>query len=467
MDSHTNKDPISQLIEQHDIDSVSLVAADLHGIARGKHVPAKRVLANPATTVNMSSFMVMMDYAGMPHPPPTGQSGWWPSWEEGFTDLRLVPDPATVRIVPWQDSNALVICDFEHAEGGWALDFMPRAIVRRLEERIVGLGYCTKLSVEMEWQLFRETEATAFEKRYRNLTPLSPTAQCYSLTRSGRDVRLVRPIRKYLEEFGIPIEVWSAEFGPGMQEFNLIPETALAAADTAFLFKHAVREIAAQLDLFPMFMAKLTMEGFGNGVHINHSLWRDNEPVFFDAASPDKRSAIMKHAVAGELATLRDFTIMFCPTPNSYRRFAPHYSTGHVVGWAYDNKSVALRTVVDSTQTTRIEHRTGGSDANPYLAVAACLAGMAYGIENELDPPDVVRGDGYANPSLESVPATMGEAIDAFEQSELANAYLGEDFVRFYGHTERVELVAFKEAVSDSSPNNVSDWELMRYADTV
>ena len=107
--------PILDLIERHELDSVSFVATDLHGIARGKHIPAKRFLADPATTVNISSFMIMMDCAGMPSPPPEGGNGWWPSWDEGFTDLRLIPDPATVRLVPWQDANALVICDYEHA----------------------------------------------------------------------------------------------------------------------------------------------------------------------------------------------------------------------------------------------------------------------------------------------------------------------------------------------------------------
>lgn len=467
MNSTNHYQPILDLIERHELDSVSFVAADLHGIARGKHIPAKRFLADPTTTVNISSFMIMMDGAGMPNPPPEGSSGWWPSWDEGFTDVRLVPDPATARLVPWQDANALVICDYEHAENKWPLEFMPRALVRRLEDRLAGLGFRAMFSMELEWLLFRETEESAYRKGYRNMTPLSPTAQCYSLTRSGRDAPLVQPVRKALQEFGVPIEVWSAEFGPGMQEFNLTPEPATTAADTAFLFKHAIREIASQQDLFPNFMAKLTMQGFGNGIHINHSLWQDDKPVFYDEAAADKRSRIIKQAVAGELATLRDFTLMCCPTRNSYRRFAAHYSTGHLVGWGHDNKSIALRTVVDSPSTCRIEQRTGGADANPYLSIAMCLAGMVYGIENELEPPDPVFGDGYMNESLQSVPTTMAEALDMFEQSEIANRYLGEDFVRFYAYSRRVELDAYNEAVGDSSEDDVSDWELMRYADTV
>jgi len=189
--------------------------------------------------------------------------------------------------------------------------------------------------------------------------------------------------------------------------------------------------------------------------------------VFYDAAAADLRSRVLKQAVAGELATLRDFTLVFCPTPNAYRRFVPHYSTGHKIGWGHDNKSIALRTVVVSPQACRIEHRTAGADANPYLAIAACLAGMIHGIENELEPPPLVTGDGFLDDSLEEVPRTMREALDTFESSELAERYLGSDFVRFFAQRGRVELEMFEENVGDDSPDEVSDWELMQYADTV
>jgi len=461
------QNPLVALIEEHDIETVSFVGTDFHGIARGKHIPAARLVENPATSVNISSYMLMMDCQGMPHPSPTATDVWWPSWEEGYTDLRMVADPASARVVPWQKSNVIVQCDYEHSEQLWSLEFMPRALVRNLSNRLEALGYTPMFTNELEWLLFRETEQSAYDKGYRNLTPLSPTAQCYNLTRSGRDAHLVRPFIDQMIDFGLPIEVWSAEFGPGMQEFNIAPEPALTAADTAFIFKHAIREIAAQHDLFPMFMAKPSMAGFGNGLHINHSLWRGDEPLFYDASASDKRSTLMKQGVAGELATLRDFTLLFCPTPNSYRRFVAHYSTGHKIGWGHDNKSIAIRTVIESPNSCRIEHRTAGADANPYIAIAACLAGMVHGIENELEPPPVVMGDGFLNESLESVPQTMHEACDAFEASSLAREYLGEDFVRFYARTRRVELEMFDEAVGDQSPDEVSDWELMQYADNV
>ena len=466
-----NSDPqdtkLQALIRENDIKTVSFVGSDFHGIARGKNVPATRLLDNARTSVNISSYMLMMDCQGMPHPSPTDTDVWWPSWEEGYTDLRMVADLSTAKIVPWQDSNVIIQCDYEHSEQRWPLDFMPRALVKNLAARLESLGYTGKFTNELEWLLFRESEESAYDKGYRDLTPLSPTAQCYNLTRSGRDAHIVRPFIDQLLAFGMPIEVWSAEFGPGMQEFNIAPEPTLDAGDTAFIFKHAVREIAAQMDLFPVFMAKPSMAGFGNGVHVNHSLWKDDEPAFYDASAPDRRSKVLKQAVAGELATLRDFTLMFCPTPNSYRRFVAHYSTGHKIGWGHDNKSIALRTVVESPAACRIEHRTGGADANPYLAIAACLAGMIHGIEHELEPPPPVIGDGFLNESLAEVPRTMREACELFENSELAKEYLGEDFVRFYANTRRVELAMFEEAVGDSSPDEVSDWELLQYADTV
>ena len=175
-----NASSIQQLIKEHGVDTVSFAAADFHGIARGKLVPAQRLLDNPTTSVNISSYMLMMDALGMPHPSPTDTSVWWPSWEEGYTDLRMVPDPETARVVPWQDRTALLVCDYEHAEGKWALDFMPRALVRRMEARLADLGYETRVTNELEWLLFRETEESAYAKGFQNLTPLSPTTQCYS-----------------------------------------------------------------------------------------------------------------------------------------------------------------------------------------------------------------------------------------------------------------------------------------------
>ena len=462
-----NVDELLKLLRDRQIESVTFVGSDLHGIARGKHIPVTRLLENPQVRVNMSSFMVMMDCAGMPHDPPSDSQAWWPSWEEGFTDLNMIPDFSTARIVPWQDQTALVICDFEHAEKSWKLDFMPRALLKRLEDKALELGFTTSTSVELEWLLYRETEDSAFQKGYRDMDTLAPTAQCYSVTRSGRDAPIVQPIRRQLQEFGMPIEVWSAEFGLGMQEFNFSPEPAVAAGDTGFILKHAVRELASQNDLFAIFMAKTSKEGFGSGMHINQSLWKDGEPAFYDADKEDLRSTTLKQAVAGQLATLKDFTLLYCPTPNSYRRFAAHYSTGHLIGWGHDNKSIAVRTVVDTPSSTRIEQRTAGGDANPYLAIAAGLAGMLHGIESKLEPPAPIFGDGYANESLESVPTTMGEAIEAFENSELANKLLGEDFVRFFTHTRKMELQLFEEATEDLDPDEISGWEMMRYADTV
>ena len=467
--SESSAEEAYKLAREKNLDTIIFALADYHGIARGKLVPARNFIDNKDANVVLSSFMLMMDAAGVPAAPPANAEAgqWWPSWDEGYTDIRLIPDYSTFRIVPWAEQTGIVICDLARAECGEPLNFMPRAVVTNLEDRIASLGFSTRFTAELEWFLFDETEKSAFNKGYREMSPFAVTAQAYSLSRSGRDAEKIQVFRREIEKFGIPVDVWSAEAAPGQQEFNVPPENATKSADTAFLLKYALREIAARQDLFITFMSKLSMSGFGSGLHVNHSLWQGGQPAFFDANAVDKRSVVMRRAVAGQLATLRDFTLMFAPTVNSYKRFKPHFSSGYVLGWAHDSKSVALRTVVDSPDTCRIEHRTAGADANPYLCIAACAAGIAYGLEHELDPPDPIVGDGYADASQDTIPTNMKEAIDAFEKSEIAREYFGADFVRFYTHSRRVESEAYESAVAGGSDDEISEWELARYADVV
>jgi len=175
----------------------------------------------------------------------------------------------------------------------------------------------------------------------------------------------------------------------------------------------------------------------------------------------------MRHFVAGVVRTLPEFTLMYAPTINAYRRFVPYFSTGMMLSWGFDNKSNAIRCVTESPSLTRVEQRTAGGDVNPHLLLAACIAAGLHGIDNELEPPPPTRTDAYAKPSLGQVPATIDEAAALFEQSEVANAMLGEDFVRFYAHSRRIESQCFALAMEGIEDEGVSNWELARYLEMV
>jgi len=459
---------VREFIRENDIDTIAVTVPDLHGIARGKKIPARRILESDGSPMRMSNLMVMLDYAGMPHPPPANDDRWWPSWNEGYADTRMVVDPATVRLVPWQERTGLLLGDFEHVDGRGELNYLPRATLRRLIGRLDEMGYQSKAAIEMELMLFNETAQTLAQKGYRDLDPLWSTPQAYRLTTLGSHDSVITGIRNQLEAFGLPIETWNAEAGPGQVEMNLAPTPALQSADHAFLFKHAIKELAAKQGMLATFISKLFLEGFGNGTHLNFSLWQDGDNVFHDPSAEDGMSELMRRFVAGIVSTLREFTLMYAPTINSYKRFVPYYSNGMMLSWGYDNKSNTVRCVTESASLTRLEQRTAGGDANPYLLLAACIAAGLYGIDNELEPPAPVLGDAYADSSLERVPATLDEAVDLFEQSEITNAYLGEDFVRFFAHSGRIESACYHESLTDADlPEEVTEWELARYFEMV
>ena len=459
--------PLADFIRDHSLEVMAVVTCDLNGVARGKKVPSRRLTADDTTPVRISNLMTMLDCGHMPIPPPAEDDGrWWPSWSEGYTDTRVRTDPDTARVVPWQRDTGLVIGDLERVDGGGELDFMPRPTLRRVLARLAGLGFDTRAACELEFMLFRESAQSAFDKGYRDLVPLWPSPQAYCLTTIGREEETIRRLRDHLEGFGVSVETWGAEAGAGQLEMNFRPRPALAAADEAFLFKHAVKEIAAELGLYATFIPKLAAMGFGNGSHLNLSLWKDDRNAFYRDDGNPPISRAMGQVLAGQVATLREFTLLYAPTAIAYRRFVPYFSPGIVACWGVDNKSVGIRAVTESATLARIEQRTAGADVNPYIQMAGCLAAALHGLENELDPPEPIAADAYADPTLPRVASSLDEAIALFEDSEVANEYLGEDFVRFYAHGRRAEARAFAEATSgeDRSPD-VTAWELARYFD--
>jgi glutamine synthetase len=230
------------------------------------------------------------------------------------------------------------------------------------------------------------------------------------------------------------------------------------AADEAFLFKSAVKELAAQQGLVATFMAKPRTDWAGSSCHVHMSL-RDAEDrgVFFDADAEHGFSARMRAFIAGSLAGMAELTALHAPTINSYRRFTPYSWAATTATWAIDNRSVGLRAISESEHGTRVEHRQAGGDANPYLVAAAALAAGLDGIERALEAPQPTDADVYALPPgrVPALPTSLAEATDALARSELAREWLGADFVGHY--------VAMKRAELQASALAVTDWEVARY----
>ncbi|MHB1930471.1 MAG: type I glutamate--ammonia ligase, partial [Acidimicrobiales bacterium] len=175
----------------------------------------------------------------------------------------------------------------------------------------------------------------------------------------------------------------------------------------------------------------------------------------FDPSRPDRVSQLLRHYVGGLLEILPELTLLFAPNVNSYKRFVVESAAGTTVSWGFENRTCGLRVINESEEATRVENRVPGGDANPYLAMAGCIAGGLYGIEHGIEPPEPHSGNAYRDPSLRLVPLSLEDAIRHFEDSAVVNEYLGEEFVRFFAATRRWELEQFRA--------NVTDWEIRRY----
>jgi len=393
---------------------------------------------------------------------PEGHRGYFPNEAQGYPDIFAVADLATARVVPWHPDTALLVCDWNLPHGGGPVPIAPRSILRQVVERASRLGYAAMSALELEFYILDEPTGTEHRKRSSELVPLQERPSTYGVVSGSNQEHIGSLIRDHMIDFGLPIEACNAETGPGQFEINLRYGPALSAADDAFLFKSGVKEVAAQNNWLATFMAKPHSDWAGNSCHIHMSL-RDQEDrgVLFDARADLGISRVMRHFIGGVLSTMREFTALMAPTPNSYRRYSPHSWAGSTATWGIDNRSAGLRAIIEGAEGTRLEHRQAGGDVNPYLAAAAMLAGGMHGIENGIEPPEPADYDVYAQ-SPERVPAlprSLPEALDALGDSEVARQWFGDDFVDHFIVMKRAEL--------DAQSWFVTDWEVARYLEAL
>lgn len=448
--------------EQRGIETLIVGASDTHGIMRGKRVPAAQIPAALDHGVNLCEVLFVIDVAEADLvAKPESATTYFPTERNGYPDIVAAPDLRTLREVPWHERTALVLADFT-LPGGGPVPIAPRQVLARLVERARSLGLEPQIGIELEFYVLRETEETLRGKRPADLVPLALRPSTYGVVKGSGQEPFGRAVRDAMHRFAVPVEACNAETGPGQFEINLRYSPALDAADHAFLFKGAVKEIAGQQGLTATFMAKPHPEWAGNSCHVHMSLLNSGGAnAFAGRDGSSGGSATMGAACAGVLATLSELTALNAPTVNSYRRFHPYSWAGTTATWGVDNRSVGVRAVCEDPASTRLEHRQGGGDANPYLAAAAMLAGVLHGIENGLEPAAARDDDVYALPpgEVEAMPRSLPEAVALLEGSAVAREYLGEDFVAHY--------VAMKGAEADAAALAVTDWELDRYLEAL
>ncbi|MFJ1579973.1 MULTISPECIES: glutamine synthetase family protein [unclassified Streptomyces] len=434
------------LVESGEIDTVVLAFPDMQGRLQGKRFAAQFFLDDVLEHgTEGCNYLLAVDTEMN-----TVDGYAMSSWDRGYGDFAMRPDLATLRRVPWNEGTAMVIADLVWNDGTPVVA-APRQILRRQLERLAGHGFTAYAGTELEFLVFKDTYEQAWDSHYRGLTPVNQYNVDYSVLGTGRVEPLLRRIRKEMAAAGLTVESAKGECNPGQHEITFKYDEALVTCDQHAIYKNGAKEIASQEGVSLTFMAKYN-EREGNSCHIHLSLQDEHGTNVMAGDGPGGMSPVMRHFLAGQLAALRDFSLLYAPTINAYKRFQPGSFAPTAVAWGYDNRTCSLR-VVGHGRSLRFENRLPGGDVNPHLAVAGLVAAGLYGIENELELPEPCTGNAYAS-GYDQVPTTLREAAELWENSPIARAAFGDEVVAHYRNMARVEVEAFDAAVTD--------WELRR-----
>ncbi len=446
-------DQIKELFATHHIQKIKIGGFDVDGVLRGKYISLEKF--NSAANAGLGFCDVIF---GWDSSDALYDNVRMTGWHTGYPDGVARIDLATFRVLPWEPDTAFFLVDFFNKDGT-SLAVSPRQVLRRVVERAESMGYTPNAAIEYEYFFFCEDPKSLREKTYRNLVPLSPGMFGYSFLRASVNSDLAHAILNCMKAMEIEIEGFHTETGPGVYETAIRYSDALAAADNAALFKAVVKILAQKHGLVATFMAKWNSELPGCSGHIHQSLAepKSGRNLFHSADGVNEMSGLMRHFMAGQLALMREFSALFLPTINSYKRTVPGTWAPTNVTWGIDNRTTALRAIPGGAKATRVENRLPGADSNPFLALAASLAAGLYGIENklELGEPTVNAYKSKSTP----LPRTLEKAAALLRSSEAAREYFGAEFVEHYAATRQWEAREFRRAVTD--------WELARYFEII
>jgi glutamine synthetase len=450
-----NIEALREAVRRQEIDTVVVALTDMQGRLQGKrfHAPffLDEVLAHGTEAC---AYLLAVDTDMN-----TVDGYELTSWEDGYGDFALIPDLSTLRTIGWQPGTALVLADVAHVDGepGAPVRSSPRQILRAQLERAGALGWTCLAGTELEFLVFEGSYEQAWDGGYRNLVPANRWNADYSVLATGRIEPLLRDIRNSMAGAGLTVESAKGECNLGQHEIAFRYADALTTADHHSIYKTGAKEIAARHGYALTFMAKPN-EREGNSCHIHLSFRTlEGEPVMA-GDGPYGLSPSGAALIAGILDGLRELTLLFAPTINSYKRYADGSFAPTTVAWGPDNRTCALR-LVGHGPSLRVECRVPGGDVNPYLAIAGLVAAGLSGLSRSLELPAAVTGNAYAAPGMPRVPASLAEALSLWSSSALAAEAFGKDVVEHYATMARVEIAAYGAAVTD--------WELRRYFERI
>lgn len=383
---------------------------------------------------------------------------------EGFvrieeSDMYLAPDPNSFAVFPWRPQPgrvARLICDVLNPDGT-PFSGDPRYVLKRALKKAADMGY-DKFNVGPECEFFlfltdseeKPTIKTHDNAGYFDLGPVD----------LGEDAR--RNICLALEEMGFEIEASHHEVAPGQHEIDFKYQDALTTADNVMTFKMVVKTMAQRNGLHATFMPKPIFGINGSGMHTNVSLYKDGKNAFYDENDPLKLSQEAYWFIGGIIKHIKAITAITNPLVNSYKRLVPDYEAPVYIAWSARNRSPLIRIPAAKGEATRLELRSPDPSCNPYLAFAVILAAGLDGIKNKIQPPPPTDKNIFRmsreermKEGIDSLPASLEEAINEMEKSELVRETLGEHILTKYIEAKRKEWEDYR--------TKITPWEIEHY----
>ena len=434
---------LKQRVEERSIDTILAVFPDMQGRLMGKRFHAAFFIENAWEETHCCNYLLATDLEME-----TVDGYASTSWSAGYGDYMMKPDLTTLRLIPWLEGTAMVTCDLlDHSHEPVA--HSPRAVLQRQIARLEKMGLRSAVATELEFFVFKQSFEALQENQYHEMTPISPYNEDYHIFQTTREENLMRPIRNGLHDAGVRVENTKGEACSGQAEINVQYADPQEMADNHCLVKNAVKEIAFLNNRAVSFMAKWSHDAAGSSSHIHQSLLAlDGSPVFFDANSKYGMSELMQHYVAGLLQHAEETTFFLAPYVNSYKRFIKDTFAPTKIVWALDNRTAGYRVVSPDSKNVRVECRIGGSDLNPYLAIASQIAAGIAGIENKLALESEFVGNAYTEASRE-IPNTLTAATDALRGSSMLRNALGDAVIDHYVRAAEWEQQDFDRKVTD------------------
>lgn len=431
---------IQEWLTSHGISEIESLFPDINGFPRGKIQRADDF--GQGREIRIAQAIITQTING--DYPDDGIIG------EIDEDARLIPDLSTVRHLPWTPNRAWIIHDCVNFDGTPSM-LSCRNVLKRVLAQYEAKGLHPVVAPEIEFYLFARDgrEVDGF-----NLPPLRggcrETGQfAYSIESSNELTPFWAELNETLKKLSIATDTWLHEMGPSQFEINLFHGEPLAKADEVILFKYAVREVAARHGLYAVFMAKPLAGKDGSSMHLHQSVVDAQGNNIF--SQPDgEASPAFSSFIGGLQHYLPDMMPLFAPYINSWRRYVRGMMAPINMEWGNNNRTIALRVPHSPPQARRVENRIAGSDANPYLVMAASLGAGLLGMEQNLQAREPVHDEsGYSRPR--EIPKGLESALEKLHGSSVARALLSDLFVDVFCSVKDVEL--------DSFMHDVSQWD--------